>query len=151
MRRGLRQVVLGIALLLVPCAALAESPDTGDAPVPLVARISLEAQNMDVYRDGVLLHQWPVSTARPGKVTPLGSYTAQWLSRFHRSSRYDNAPMPFSIFFHGHYAIHGTDQVSRLGQPASAGCIRLHPENAEILFEMTREVGTENMQVEIVR
>lgn len=151
MRRGLRQVVLGIALVLAPIAALAESPDTGDAPVPLVARISLEAQSMDVFRDGVLLYQWPVSTARPGKVTPLGTYTAQWLSRFHRSSRYDNAPMPFSIFFHGHYAIHGTDQVSRLGQRASAGCIRLHPENAEILFEMTREVGMENMQVEIVR
>lgn len=151
MRRGFWQVVLGIALVLAPIAALAENPATEEAPLPLVARISLEAQSMEVLRDGVLLYQWPVSTARPGKVTPLGTYTAQWLSRFHRSSRYNNAPMPFSIFFHGHYAIHGTDQIGRLGQPASAGCIRLHPDNAEILFEMVSALGPENMQVEITR
>ena len=57
--------------------------------------------------------------------------------------------MPFSIFFHSHYAIHGTDQISRLGSPASAGCIRLHPDNAHVLFDLTREVGLKNMKVVI--
>lgn len=116
----------------------------------IVARVSLGMQVMHVYRDGVLLHEWPVSTARSGKITPTGSWTAQWLSRNHRSSRYNNAPMPFSIFYHGHYAIHGTDQISRLGRPASAGCVRLHPDNARVLFTMVQDEGTANMRVVVV-
>ena len=90
-----------------------------------------------------------MSTARRGKVTPRGTWTAKWLSRHHKSSRYNNAPMPFSIFFNGHYAIHGTNQVSRLGRPASAGCVRLHPDHAAILFAKTKQVGLDNMKVVI--
>lgn len=116
----------------------------------IVARVTLSTQTMHVYRDGQLLYEWPVSTARPGKVTPTGQWTAQWLSRNHRSSRYNNAPMPYSIFYSGHYAIHGTDQISRLGRPASAGCVRLHPDNARILFAMVLEEGTQNMRVVVV-
>ncbi|SDX44468.1 L,D-transpeptidase catalytic domain [Roseicitreum antarcticum] len=117
----------------------------------IVARVSISAQLMHVYKDGLLIHEWPVSTARPGKVTPTGQYTAQFLSRNHRSSRYNNAPMPYSIFYSGNYAIHGTDQISRLGRPASAGCVRLHPQNAAVLFEMARTEGLENTRVVIVR
>ncbi len=113
----------------------------------IIARVSISTQTMHVYHDGQLIHEWPVSTARSGKVTPIGEWTAQWLSRHHRSSRYNNAPMPFAIFYSGHYAIHGTDQISRLGRPASAGCVRLHPDNARVLFEMVRAEGTGNMRV----
>ena len=55
--------------------------------------------------------------------------------------------MPYSIFFRGNYAVHGTDQTSRLGRPASSGCIRLHTRNAAKLFAMTQEVGLGNMKV----
>jgi lipoprotein-anchoring transpeptidase ErfK/SrfK len=116
----------------------------------IVARVSIATQMMHVYRDGMLLHEWPVSTARQGKVTPLGEWTAQWLSRNHRSSRYNNAPMPYAIFYSGHYAIHGTDQISRLGRPASAGCVRLHPDHARVLFAMVQQEGTQNMRVVVV-
>jgi lipoprotein-anchoring transpeptidase ErfK/SrfK len=95
----------------------------------------------------VALHTWPVSTARRGKVTPLGSWKAKWLSRHHKSSLYNNAPMPYSIFYNGNYAVHGTTQVSKLGQPASAGCIRLHPDNAAILFDMAKREGLGNVLI----
>jgi lipoprotein-anchoring transpeptidase ErfK/SrfK len=55
--------------------------------------------------------------------------------------------MPFTIFYDGHYGIHGTTDVKKLGQPASAGCIRLHPDNAKILFEMVTERGPAAFQV----
>ena len=83
------------------------------------------------------------------KVTPRGTYTPQFLSRHHRSSLYDNAPMPFAIFFRGNYAIHGTDQIGRLGRPASAGCVRLHPDHAARLFSLTQQVGMKNLRVVI--
>ncbi len=119
------------------------------APREVIAYIDKSEQRMTVRVDGWQRYSWPVSTARRGKITPSGDYTAYLLSRYHRSSLYDNSPMPYSIFFHGNYAIHGTDQVSRLGRPASAGCVRLHPDNASILFDLTRQVGLENMKVVI--
>jgi lipoprotein-anchoring transpeptidase ErfK/SrfK len=73
------------------------------------------------------------------------------LSRNHRSSRYNNAPMPFAIFYNGHYAIHGTDQVRKLGSPASAGCVRLHPDHAKVLFNMVRHEGKDQLKVIVVR
>lgn len=130
-----------VLVLVLPQAALADR---------IVARVSISTQTMHVYQDGQLLYEWPVSTARRGKVTPTGSWTAQWLSRNHRSSRYNNAPMPYAIFYSGHYAIHGTDQISRLGRPASAGCVRLHPDNARVLFAMVQQEGTDNMRVVVV-
>lgn len=130
--------IAALFALSLPAAAQADR---------IVARVSIATQTMHVYHDGRLVHEWPVSTARAGKVTPTGQWTAQFLSRNHRSRRYDNAPMPFAIFYSGHYAIHGTDQIARLGRPASAGCVRLHPDNARILFEMVRAEGTDNMRV----
>jgi len=57
--------------------------------------------------------------------------------------------MPWSIFYSGNYAIHGTNSISRLGQPASHGCVRLHPENAKILFNMVKAEGKANTRVTV--
>ena len=116
----------------------------------VVARISISTQTMKVYHEGRLLFTWPVSTAKAGKITPTGVYQPELLSKNHRSRRYNNAPMPYAIFYDGDYAIHGTDQVKRLGQPASHGCVRLDPANAQNLFGMVRAEGMENTQVVIV-
>ena len=43
-----------------------------------------------------------------------------------------------SIFYSGNFAIHGTNQISRLGGPASHGCVRLHPSNAAVLFSLVQ-------------
>ena len=114
------------------------------------ARVDLSQQKMRVYQYGKLKYVWPVSTARRGKVTPTGTWKAKWLSKNHRSSRYNNAPMPYSIFYSGNFAIHGTNQIKRLGRPASAGCIRLHPENARVLFNMVQRSGLSNTRIRVV-
>lgn len=133
-------VALAIALAVLPGQTLAER---------VVARVSISSQTMKVYHEGRLLYTWPVSTAKPGKITPTGTYAPEFLSKNNRSRRYNNAPMPFAIFYDGHYAIHGTDQISKLGAPASRGCVRLHPDNAEILFNMVKAEGMENMRAVI--
>ncbi len=143
MRHALHAALVAALFWLSATAAPAANPQK------IEARIDKSAQTMAVYVNGWHKYTWPVSTARRGKVTPSGSFTAQWLSKNHKSSRYNNAPMPYSIFYSGHYAVHGTNQVSRLGRPASAGCVRLHPDNARILFELTRQVGKENMTVTV--
>jgi hypothetical protein len=64
------------------------------------------------------------------------------------SKQWDNAPMPHAVFFtrEGH-AIHGTNEVKRLGKPASHGCVRISPENAATLYALVSEAGLEDTQV----
>ncbi|WP_245306298.1 L,D-transpeptidase [Roseovarius aestuariivivens] len=116
----------------------------------ILAHIDLSDQHMTLVIDGLEMHHWPVSTARAGKRTPTGIYGVEAMHRMHYSTLYNNAPMPHSIFFAGNYAIHGTDQISRLGQPASAGCVRLHPDNAQLLYELVRARGPQSLTIEIV-
>lgn len=134
--------LMAAAVLLGAGAALAERVEV---------RISLSRQSMEVFHEGRKLFTWPVSTAKAPKVTPTGSWTPEYLSRNHRSSLYGNAPMPWSIFYHGNYAIHGTDAIKRLGTPASHGCVRLHPDNARILFRMVRAEGMQNARVTVFK
>jgi len=110
--------------------------------------IDISDQTMDV-RVGNQHSVWPVSTARRGKVTPRGTFGVQSMKRRHYSSLYNNAPMPYSIFFRGNYAIHGTNQISKLGRPASAGCVRLHPDHARTLYELVRQHGRASVQIHI--
>jgi lipoprotein-anchoring transpeptidase ErfK/SrfK len=91
--------------------------------------------------DGVPRYHFAVSTGRAGFGTPNGTYQPQRLERTWFSKEYYNSPMPHSIFFHGGYAIHGSYEISRLGGPASHGCIRLHPQNAATLFALVKQQG----------
>ena len=104
--------------------------------------VSKRHQTMSVYEDGELLDVWPVSTARRGYVTPSGTYYPYSYQPIHYSRKYDNAPMPHSIFFSGGYAIHATPHIGNLGRPASHGCVRLSPRNAATLYNMTKGVPT---------
>jgi len=117
---------------------------------PVIALIRIGDQKLQLYERGRFLSEWDISSAREGKITPRGSWTAKWLSKNHKSSIYNGAEMPFSVFFDGDYAIHGTRQIHRLGEPASAGCIRLHPENAKIFFDLATLYGVENTLIRIV-
>ncbi len=112
-----------------------------DADARVVVRVSKSRQMMYVYVDGYLEHSWPVSTARGGYSTPSGVYHPTALDPYHRSSKYNNSPMPHSIFFRGGYAIHGSYDTGRLGRPASHGCIRLHPWHASELYGIVSHSG----------
>jgi lipoprotein-anchoring transpeptidase ErfK/SrfK len=135
-------------LILALCTLVFFTPISAAAG-SLVAKVDVSSQTMTVIRYGEVIHRWPVSTARKGKVTPRGTYSPQSLSKYHKSSLYNNAPMPYSIFFKGNYAVHGTNQVSRLGRPASAGCVRLHTKNAAKLFAMVKQHGFKNTRIVI--
>jgi hypothetical protein len=109
------------------------------AEAGIVVTVDKTAQRLSVAVDGFPRYEWPVSTARWGYRTPNGTYKPQRLARKWFSRKYDWSPMPYSIFFDGGYAIHGSYEISHLGRPASHGCIRLHPENAAVLFSLVKE------------
>src|SRR5271165_1175127 len=128
----------------VVCAAalalLAGLPASAYAAV--VVTVYKSTQRMSVAVDGTPRYNWAVSTGRAGYGTPNGMYSPTRLERSWFSREYYNSPMPHSIFFHGGYAIHGSYEISRLGGPASHGCIRLHPSNAATLFALVQQEGT---------
>lgn len=107
----------------------------------LIVSIDLSDQVMVVSRSGRPLFNWPVSTARRGYRTPLGTFHPYRLERVWYSTKYDYAPMPYSVFFLGGYAIHGTTDIADLGRPVSHGCVRLRPDNARKLFGLIRTIG----------
>lgn len=113
----------------------------------LVARIDVGAQTMTVSRQGQVLYKWRVSTARKGYVTPRGTYRPQRLHKMWYSRKYEMSPMPYSVFYHGGYAIHGTNAVKRLGTPASHGCVRLHTGNAAKFYELVKQAGSANTKI----
>lgn len=125
---------------LVPAPAAKPTPPP-PPPVTLRVSIDLSGQRMVVSENGKAIHTWPISSGRAGYRTPTGTYKPKWLSRMHYSRKYDNAPMPYSVFFHGGFAIHGTYATGMLGRPASHGCIRLAPGNAKKLFNLVSRHG----------
>jgi lipoprotein-anchoring transpeptidase ErfK/SrfK len=126
------RVAIVTAFLVI--AALATSAEAG-----IVARIDVSAQTMTVSENGRVKYRWPVSTARKGYRTPRGTFRPTRLHKMWYSQKYDNSPMPHSIFFTGGYAIHGSPSIPPF--PASHGCVRLS--NAEVvqLYDMV-DVGT---------
>ena len=119
------------------------------AQATVSVRVDISSQTMSVSVDGWPYATWRVSTARSGYWTPRGSYRPFALKRMHYSRKYDNSPMPHSIFFKGGYAIHGTGYVRYLGRPASHGCIRLAPGNAARLFSLVRQHGFRDVRIVI--
>jgi len=106
-------------------------------------------QRMLVIQNGYIRHMWPVSTGRDELATPNGVYAPQRLERNWFSTAYYNSPMPYSIFFHNGYAIHGSYAIDQLGGPASHGCVRLHPHHAALLFELVQQEGPDKTTIEV--
>ena len=103
----------------------------------LATQIVVDKRTQTMYVDspeGVFT--WKVSTAKKGYHTPSGTFSVQSMEKMHYSRLYDNSPMPWSIFFNGNIAIHGTPHISGLGSPKSHGCVRLHPANAKTLYNI---------------
>src|SRR3954449_1263527 len=120
----------------------------GTAQAKVAITVDKDSQQMTVAVDGVETYHWPVSTGIPSYETPNGSFKTFRMEEDHYSKEFDDAPMPHSIFFTkiGH-AIHGTDSESRLGTPASHGCVRLSRAHASTLYDLVKREGVLNTTV----
>ncbi|MEP0018802.1 L,D-transpeptidase [Roseibium sp.] len=113
-------------------AEAAEIPATES---PLHMLISLNEQQIKVFRGTDLIETSPISSGMRGHSTPTGVFSILEKRRKHFSNLYNNAPMPFMqrLTWSG-IALH----VGKLpGRPASHGCIRLPRDFAKSLYGMT--------------
>jgi lipoprotein-anchoring transpeptidase ErfK/SrfK len=132
-------VIVASSFAFLPAATRAEAGVT--------VQVDRTNQTMAVVVDGFPRYTWRVSTGRPGFGTPAGVFHPHWMVARWFSRVYDDAPMPHAIFFYGGFAIHGSYAIARLGAPASHGCIRLHPNDAAVLFGLVRSEGMQNTTI----
>ena len=102
--------------------------------------ISLSDQLAYLYRGDTLIAVASISTGEPGRDTPSGIFNVFLKKKFHRSVKYDNAPMPHMQMITDYgVALHAGHNP---GYPASHGCIRLPAQFAAKLYGVT-DVGTQ--------
>ncbi len=113
-----------------------EVPD-GSGPERVV--ISLSDQMAYLYRGDALEAATTISSGRDTKPTPTGIFSVLTKTPFYRSKKYDNAPMPYALFFEPHgIALH----AGLVGdEPNSHGCVHLPMSFAKKLYSVT-DVGT---------
>ena len=118
-----------LAALMISQAAYAD----------LLIEIDKSAQRMTVTLNGEKLYVWPVATGGIDYDTPSGEFRPFRMDLDHHSEEWDNAPMPYSIFFTmtGN-AIHGTYERRSLGHAVSHGCVRLSVKNAAVLWSLVK-------------
>lgn len=107
---------------------------------PITVYVDLSLQIATVYRNGVRIGVSTVSSGKPGHETPTGVFTILQKDAKHRSSTYNNAPMPFQerLTWDG-VALHAGGLP---GYPESHGCVHLPYEFARLLFGETHMGGT---------
>lgn len=122
------------------------------------ADVDKSAQRLYLYIDGALSYTWKTSTGRWGYTTPdMDTHPDGRIYDRYTSTKYPDGDynglgnMPYAVFIRGGYAIHGTTRGnwSKLGTPASHGCIRLHPDNGLIFNQLVRQNGIKNVWVTV--
>lgn len=72
-----------------------------------------------------------ISSGGTGQETPRGVFQVEWKDKDHRTSEFNNAPMPFAVFFaEGGIAFH----EGSLDTP-SAGCVRMLRADASAFYD----------------
>jgi hypothetical protein len=139
-----------ISQLIAPLSAAAISalPLGQTAYAKLLSKVDKSAQRMAVLVNGEQLYNWPVTTGGSGYDTPGGTFKPFRMEIDHHSDEYDNAPMPYSIFFtQTGNAIHGTYEQRNLGRAVSHGCVRLSVKNAATLWNLVKQEKMANTTV----
>lgn len=108
------------------------APATGT----LIITIDLEARVLSVFRDGHEIGTAVALLGTPSHPTPLGTFPILDKNREYFSKKYNNAPMPFSLWLtRTGIAIHGSPVTNGY---ASHGCVGVPDPFAEKLFAATK-------------
>ncbi|MBY0317004.1 MAG: L,D-transpeptidase [Bdellovibrionales bacterium] len=122
------------------------------------ARVNRATQELTLYIGGEVSYVWDVSTGAAGHGTPkFDRHPNGRIYDKYSSSKYPGGDykglgnMPYAVFIEGGFAIHGTPEANwpLLGQKASHGCIRLHPDNGFIFNRLVRDNGIENVWITV--
>ncbi|MEJ2869819.1 L,D-transpeptidase [Actinomycetospora sp. OC33-EN08] len=132
-RVALAAAAIGVGVLSAAVPALA-APAPGAPPCAVTAKACVSISQQKAWigdGKGTLARgPVPVTTGGPGNETPTGVFHVMWKDQFHHSREYNQAPMPYSVFFAPGDAFHGGSL-----QRASAGCVHLGDDDSKAFFD----------------
>jgi hypothetical protein len=156
----MKPILLAFALgtALMPTPAMAQQVERGDRSILDIARtlrpgqyvwapelsgegpalvvVNLETQRLVLFRNGIPVAASTVSSGTKGHETPTGVFSILQKNAAHRSSTYNNAPMPnMQRLTPRGIALHAGNLP---GYPASHGCVRLPLGFSKLLFGATQ-------------
>jgi lipoprotein-anchoring transpeptidase ErfK/SrfK len=106
----------------------------------LIVVASAAKHHMRLYRDGKLFRRWPISTGRPGKDTPNGTYlTIEKGNPVLMKGPGYRIKVPWSVRFTwtGDYLHDAYWSVGQQGiVNVSHGCVNMRPADAELYYKM---------------
>ncbi len=107
--------------------------DDKDVPAgPIVMTVDLQARVISVFQGGYEIGASAVLLGTDEHPTPLGTFPILYKMRHNVSEKYDNAPMPYSMFLTSDgVALHGSEV--ELGY-ASHGCVGMPDDFAAKVF-----------------
>lgn len=111
--------------------------DEGIADGPLVMTVDLDARVISVFQGGYEIGAAAVLLGTDEHPTPLGTFPIRYKMRHNVSEKYDNAPMPYSMFLTSDgVALHGSEVENGY---ASHGCVGMPDEFAAKIFAIARK------------
>ncbi len=94
---------------------------------------------VNLYHGGALLNSWLVRGGSQSTPTRTGSFVVYYRDIDHWSTLYDS-PMPYSQFFSGGQALHGSRMMMDPFVGHSHGCVNFWVEDARQLWNLTSAV-----------
>jgi hypothetical protein len=137
-RVGTRVAALGLGLIalggLGGVGAVAMAAPKAAMPcednVKACARLSTNEAWLSDGKGNVIRGPVRMNHGSPGHETPVGFFAVQRKEEVHLSKEYNNARMPWSVFFDDNgRAFHGGDPARQ-----SAGCVRMADPDAQAFF-----------------
>lgn len=92
-----------------------------------------------LYRKGRVHNSWLVRGGATNTRTRTGHFRVQWRDEDHTSNQFGGAPMPYSQFFSGGQALHGSRAMMDPFVGHSHGCVNFWVEDARQLWSLTHD------------
>lgn len=141
-------LALGLMTLLsssptIPTAQAHTVPKSNKSSPRRRIVIDLSDQVLRAWDGRTVVYMMPVSTGKASTPTPVGRYRVQTKLRSTRmrGRGYDIPNVPYTMYYHGGYAIHGAPWRKNFNVPGSHGCVNLSVKHARMLYRWAR-VGT---------
>ena len=135
---------IAVAAEHVRVATRVDRPDG----VPADARwihIDLSTQSLVAYEGDEPVYVTLVSSGRPGHETPTGlfrierKYVSKTMRGPDEKGWYEVQEVPWTMYFTGHFALHGAYWHDRFGRTKSHGCVNAPPVDARWLYYWSRD------------
>jgi len=124
---------------------------SGTAPAPSTSGpvsgrwidVNLSQQRLTAYQGNSAVFSAAISGGLPRTPTVTGRFRVQTKLRSTRmrGPGYDLPGVPYTMYFHKGYAIHGTYWHNNFGRPMSHGCVNMRTQDAAWLFSWA-SIGT---------